>query len=367
MAGRHIAAAFAVAVALGAAAPGAGADGSPAVVAEQLDGTGDAVRMSIPVEGRPDVALRVAGEVSRVHAVAAERDVALAPATGAPPGGWRRFAAPDAGAGPWTVVADVVFPRGPGGLPDPARLPWAVQDCGGDAGCVPVAEGAVALRDVRGAGATVLAHAGDEVAVPFALRVVGDGTWALAAAGDLPGAVVSGAGPPLAGDGIHDVLVRVAVPADAAPGAYAVVVTATRGGVQRRAVAELRVLAAPQAQEELLEVLGVAIRWTVRRLDFVGQDVVRVRAGGVADLGDVLCFKALTPCGDVRVRLVAGGRVLGRARLVLAPKSRTRALVHLGARTRAWLRAGAAIPATALVRPGPLAPALAHQVTLRAS
>jgi hypothetical protein len=108
------------------------------------------------------------------------------------------------------------------------------------------AGGALALRDLRGAGGTVTAGAEQVATVPFTLRYVGDPgpSFALSASTALPGAPAAVASPasltPSAA-GFQDASVRVTVPAGTAPGDYAVTLTATVGGQTRAATGTIAV------------------------------------------------------------------------------------------------------------------------------
>ncbi len=263
----------------------------------------------------------------------------------------------------------------------------------------PSADGALALRDLRGSGGAVTAAPGTTVTVPFALRYAGDAgpTFALGATTAVPGATAAPSAPALtpAAAGFHDVGVVVAVPAGTAPGDYAVQLSATVGGQVRRAQGTLTVTpGAPAAAAQGAAATGQDGQGPVagagalsagagRLVEFHGFDRSGPGPNGTVNLGDVLCRKAQDACGFVTVQLTVrwdalhGGAAtaaarrrvrmvtVGRAALWVPAQGRRRVEVALGPAVRALLRSGRVLPAVVAVRAAGNRLPIVHRVALR--
>lgn len=123
----------------------------------------------------------------------------------------------------------------------------------------------IAIRDFGIVAGNATASAGQTVSVPFGVRGAGPlpagSTAELTASTTLPGVAVapSLASAPLANGSDTRVTVPVAIPADAAPGVYDVVLTgALANGQQRRSVAQLTVRARPVVPDATKPVLSKA-------------------------------------------------------------------------------------------------------------
>lgn len=267
------------------------------------------------------------------------------------------------------------------------------------------AGGALALRDLRGAGDTVTVGAGQTVTVPFTLRYAGDPgpSFAVSASTALPGAPAAVASPAIltpSAAGFQDASVRVTVPARTAPGDYAVTLTATVGGQTRTATGTITVAVPgagttnpnttpnPTGLEDDGTGLAAASAGVVRQrmLEFRGLD----RSGVGPDhrsvnVGDVICHKTGEACGWVswqlsvrweqlhpgaevaraaarqRVRMV----VLGSGSLSVPAGARRHIRVTLPKRVVKLLDGGVVLHAVAAVRPARDRVPVTHRIDLR--
>jgi len=269
--------------------------------------------------------------------------------------------------------------------------------------------GELALKDLRGSGGDASAAPGGVAQVPFTLRYAGEAgpSFALAATTALPGAAIAPSPTALtpAGPGFQDATVTVAVPAGAAPGAYAVTLTATVGSQVRTAQGTVNVTAprsaaaptvAAGAQDDPADdgaggtvgATGGTVTAPARRrvLDFRGFDRSGVGPDGRSvNLGDVLCLKAEGACDWVTVQLTvrweqlhAGAEAaraaartrvrmvtIGSASLSVPAGGRRRVKVTLAPGVLKLLRGGEILHAVAAVRPARNRVPLVHRIALR--
>jgi hypothetical protein len=264
--------------------------------------------------------------------------------------------------------------------------------------------GELALKDLRGSGGDASALPGGVAHVPFTLRYVGDAgpSFALSASTALPGASASPSPTVLtpSAAGFQDASVTVAVPAGAAPGPYAVTLTATVGGQVRTARGTLIVTTPRSAAatpggdqgeadaEETVTATGgsVTVPTRPRMLEFRGFDRSGVGPDGTSvNLGDVLCHKAEGSCGWVSVQLTvrweqlhAGAEAaraaaktrvrmvtIGTTSLTVPAQGRRRVKVTLPPGVLKLLKRGEILHAVAAVRPARNRVPLVHRIALR--
>jgi hypothetical protein len=256
----------------------------------------------------------------------------------------------------------------------------------------------LALKDLRGSGATASVAPGQTATVPFTLRYVGDAgpTFALTATTAVPGASATPAPTSLtpAAAGFQDASVAVAVPAGTAPGPYTVTLSATVAGQTRTAQGTIDVTAPPATSSGAgsgdASVAAAGTKATTkprsRMLEFRGFDRSGVGPDGKSiNLGDVLCHKVEGSCGWVTVQLSvrweqlhAGAEaaraaarqrvrmvVIGQTSLSVPAKGRRRVKVTLPGGVLKMLSRGEILHALAAVRPARNRVPLTHRITLR--
>ena len=263
--------------------------------------------------------------------------------------------------------------------------------------------GALALKDLRGSGGETTVAPGTTATVAFALRYVGDAgpSFALSASTAMPGATLSLSPSMLtpAAPGFQDATVTVAVPAGAAPGSYAVTLTATVGGQVRTARGAVNVVApasipatssANQEADADGDVAGAGATAAAparkRMLEFRGFDRSGVGPDGKSiNLGDVLCHKAEGSCGWATVQLTvrweqlhAGAEIataaarkrvrmvtIGTATLNVPAQGRRHVKVTLPPSVLKLLQHGEVLHAVAAVRPARNRVPMVHRIALR--